>query len=130
MVASERYERDLRKAFSVMREDSEERILARVRAIFLSYLAHLPAPLGEELWMWYADRAGSGDERFSGVRELAVHLGAIIDMFDRAFDEDRTPLDEDEWELVRNLVNSVSPEMNMGILENVMQILMDHGSLG
>ena len=81
-------------------------------------------------YTWYADRATSGDERWSGARELALHLSAIIDIFDRAFDEDRTPLDEDEWELVRSLVNAASPEIDMGTLEYVMQVLMDHGALG
>ena len=130
MVASERYERDLRKAFAAMREEPEERVLPRVRPIFFSYLSQLPAALGEELWNWYADRALGGDERFAGGRELALHLSAIIDIFDHAYDEDRTPLGEDEWELIRSVVNAVSPEMDMRTLEYVMQLLMDHGSLG
>jgi len=130
VVASERYERDVRRALKDLRDSGEAERLARVKPIFLTYIGHVPVALREELWEWYADRHVEGDPRFGDVMGLAVHLSGIIDIYDRAYDERRSPLDEDEWDLVHSLTNEGSPDMPMDTLEYVMQILMDRGRLG
>jgi hypothetical protein len=130
VVASERYERDVRKALGALRESGDDERLARVGPLFLSYVGHLPALAREELWGWYLDRHTGGDRRFPDVTSLAMRLAAVIDVFDRAYDARRTPLDRDEWELIQETSNEASPEMDMPTLEYVMQLLMDNGILG
>mgnify|MGYP001012704883 CR=1 FL=1 len=130
MVASERFERDVGRALRGASERPEAERLAQVGALFVGSLRHLPAPLVEEIRAWYTDLYVSGDPRVSGLEALTARLSAIIDIFDRAYDPRRTPLDDDEWELVRALVNEHSPEMSLSLLEYVMQLLMDRGDIG
>jgi hypothetical protein len=130
VVASERYQRDVRKALTALREGTEDQRRARVAPLVLPYVGHMPKLQREELWDWYVDRYSGGDPRFPDVMSLSVRLGVIIDVFDRAYDARRTPLDDDEWELVRHLANEGSPEMPMDTLSYVMQLLMDQGRLG
>jgi hypothetical protein len=130
VVASERYERDIRRAFKELREAPEAKQLAGVKPIFFTYVGHIPAPLREEMWVWYVDLYMDQDPRFTGVQGLAMHLSGIIDIFDGAYDPGRSPLGDDEWELVHTLTNEGSPEMPMHTLEYVMQLLMDRGRLG
>lgn len=130
VVASERYERDIRRAFKDLREKSDSAQLVAVKPIFFPYVGHIPDAQREELWGWYADRFLDQDPRFPNVQTLAMRLSAIVDIFDGAYDATRSPLDEDEWELVQMLTNEGSPDIPMRTLEYVMQLLMDRGRLG
>ena len=130
MVASERYERDVRRALKDLRESTDAARLARIGPIFLTYLGHLPTQVREELWAWYVERHMDQDPRLSSVEDLALRLSAIVDIYDRAYDARRIALDEDEWELVHELTNEGSPDIPMDTLQYVMQLLMDRGRLG
>jgi hypothetical protein len=130
MVASERYERDVRRALRGPEQASDDERLLRVGSIFLSFLPDVPEPLREEIRSWYVDLYTSGDPRLPNLEALILRFSAIIDIFDQAYDAKRSPLDDEEWELVHSLVNTHSPEMDLGILQYVMQILMDRGNIG
>jgi hypothetical protein len=130
MVTSERFERDVRRALRAQERATEEERLAVVGSQFLLALPHIPEPLREELRTWYVDCFTSGDPRFPDLNALIFRLSAVIDIFDNAYDARRTPLDDDEWELIRTLVNVHSPEMKLSTLEYVMQLLMDRGDIG
>ncbi len=119
MVASERYERDVRRALRGPEQASDDERLLLVGSIFLSSLPDVPEPLREEIRSWYVDLYTSGDPRLPDLEALILRFSAIIDI-----------LDDEEWELVQSLVNTHSPEMNLGILQYVMQILMDRGDIG
>jgi hypothetical protein len=130
MVASERFERDVRRALRDQEQSSKDELLSRVGAIFLSYLPHVPPPVREEIQAWYLDCHVNGDPRFPSLWAVALRMSAVIDMFDQAYDPERAPLDDDEWELIRFLVNAHSPEMKLATLEYVMQLIMDRGDIG
>jgi hypothetical protein len=130
MVASERYERDVRRALRGPEEASDDERLSRVGSIFLASLPHVPEPLREEIRSWYFDRFAFGDPRLPDLEALIRRFSAIIDIFDQAYDPKRSPLDDEEWGLVRSLVNTHSPEMDLHILQYVMQLLMDRGDIG
>ena len=129
MVTSERFERDVRRSWKAAEKATEEQRLSAMGSLFLSSLPHLPEPLREELRTWYTDCFTEGDPRFPDLQALLFRLSAIIDIFDNAYDARRTPLDDDEWELIRTLVNVHSPEMKLSTLEYVMQLLMDRGDI-
>jgi hypothetical protein len=130
MVASERYDRDVRRALKAAEGLPAETSLARIGPVFLTYVGHVPTRLGEEILAWYVDCLVTGDPRFPDPHAVAARLSAVVDIFDRAYDAVRSPLDDDEWDLVRTLVNEHSPDMKLDILEYIMQILMDRGDIG
>lgn len=130
MVASERFERDVRRALRAVGQDAGEERVAVVGAQFLSALPGVPEPLAEELRAWYLDCYSGGDARFPDLDALILRLSAVVDVFDHAYDPKRSPLDDEEWELIRTLVNVHSPEMALPTLQYVMQLLMDRGHIG
>ncbi len=105
-----------------------EQQIEAIREAFCSQLNGIPVVVGQELFDFYQDRlaATEGED----IYLWADHLIDVIDLFDRAYDEQRNPLDEEEWDLIQDVVSDCAGVMDEEILFYVMQRIVDRGRLG
>jgi hypothetical protein len=99
-----------------------------IREAFCSQLGGVPKTARQELFDFYQDRlaAREGED----IYLWADHLIDVIDLFDRAYDEQRNPLDEEEWDLIEDVVSDCAGVMDEETLFYIMQRIVDRGRLG
>jgi len=102
--------------------------LKAIRSSFCRSLDVIPETARQELFDFYQDRLESTEGR--DIHVWAEHLLDIIDLFDRSYDDERNPLDEEEWDLIQDVVSDCAGIMDEDVLLYVMQRIVDRGRLG
>jgi hypothetical protein len=105
-----------------------EEHLKAIRSSFCRSLDVIPQTARQELFDFYQDRLESTEGE--DLHAWADHLLDIIDLFDRSYDDQRDPLDEEEWDLIQDVVSDCAGIMDEDVLLFIMQRIVDRGRLG
>lgn len=87
----------------------------------------MPEPMKEDLveYFLHPTSLDSGDE----VLDRARYFSAVVDLFAEDYDEDADPIRAEDWRLIRDVVNDFAVELDMGIVNYVMRLVVDHHQL-
>jgi hypothetical protein len=127
MYISDRYLKQVRKIRRNSQDKSEERLLAEIREAFLVQFNQLPANMRHDLFNAFVEIYFDSDTRFRDVFEFAEHLGALIDLYNREFDDPNRKMTDQEWMVVKNLTDDFAEELDIETLTYVMNQLLSGG---
>jgi hypothetical protein len=102
-----------------------EDTIRRAEEAFYRCLADLPQPFLEEAFRYYADRIrrAETDELYDAV----YHVGDVIDLLAREYDEQNAPLAEDEWQFLQELVSDHADQIDMETVSYIMGAALSGG---
>jgi hypothetical protein len=102
-----------------------EDVIRQSREAFHQALGHLPSPFLDEAFRYYADRmlrAEAGE-----LYDLLYHLGSVIDLLAREYDEQNERLTDDEWQFLQELVSDFADQLDMETVSYVMGAALSGG---
>jgi hypothetical protein len=127
LYVSDRYLKKVRKIRQNSQGKPEERILAETREAFLVQFGHLPLNMKHDLFNAFVELYVSGESPYPDVFEFAQHLSALVDLYNREFDDPNIKMSEKEWIAVKNLTDEFAEELDIETLTYVMNQLLSGG---
>jgi hypothetical protein len=126
MFTSERYLTRLARLRKEHRDAPLDDQVALARDAFIGLFPGLPKLMVEEIHDAFSDRISSRLVPGELYLERASYLADIADLFNGQYDEQNDPIHEDDWSLVSEIVNDYAIELDMGIVNYVMRLVVDH----
>jgi hypothetical protein len=129
MFVSERFYKQLSKIRKNSPGKPEERLVAEVREVFFAALRDLPENMMHDLFNFYValHYEKKDQDKDRDVYGFADHLGAVIDLFNREYDEANGPLSQQEWLTVKELSDEYAEEIDLETLTYIMNLLLSAG---
>ena len=126
MYTSERFLSRLARLRKEHREAPTGEQVELVHSAFTGMLGAVPAVMIEEIHDRFSDRLmarlGPGELYLDHARYLAD----VADLFNGQYDDRNDPILPDDWELIAEIVNDYAIELDMGIVNYVMRLVVDH----
>lgn len=107
--------------------ESTERFLDDVQAAFASTLPFLPEPMQAELFDFFSRKYRADEEHYT--LDDALFLGEIVDLFTGEYNEETDPLDDEDWDFVRDVIDENALELDMQTVNYVMKLVVDKGAI-
>ncbi len=127
MYVSDRYLKKVRKIRQNSQGKPDERILAEIREAFLVQFGHLPVNMRHDLFNAFVELYYGGESPYRDVFEFSEHLSAVVDLYNREFDDPNAKMSEREWISVKNLTDEFAEELDIDTLTYVMNQLLSEG---
>lgn len=67
--------------------------------------------------------------RFDDRDALVQRLADLVDLLWMEYDGDADPLERQDWEVVRDVVDEYAPELEMDLVQYVMERVVEHRAL-
>jgi len=129
MYVSDRYHKHVRKIRSNSEDKPEERLIAEVREVYLAHLNHLPMNMRHDLFNSFVEMYYVTENQHQDVFEFAEHLGGLIDLFNREYDDPNMTMSDREWIVVRDVTDEFAEELDIETLTYVMNQLLSEGHI-
>jgi len=127
MFQSSAFQKQLRKIDSSAADKDEDRIVEEVRSAFEHSLSFLPGPMQAELFDFFSRKYRA--DAASYTVDDALFLGEVIDLFTGEYDEEKDPLDSEDWDFVKDSIDENALELDMQLVNYVMKLVVDKGAL-
>lgn len=127
MFASERFRRRMSRVRKEFRLAQEDEIRGETAHAFDLVLSHLPEDLRVDLFAYLMDRYPQRKGAYPGLLEYAEYLGDVVDLFNQDYDEQSDPLFREDWDYVRDTVSDYAPDLDMGLVNYIMQLVVAKG---
>ena len=129
MYVSDRYHKHVRKIRRNSKDKPKERLLAEVRDVYLAYLDNLPMNMRHDLFNFFVETYYRTKNKHQDIFEFAEHLGGLIDLFNREYDDPNATMSDREWIAVRNLTDEFADDLDIETLTYVMNQLLSGGHI-
>lgn len=102
-----------------------DNVIRRAQEAFSRCLADLPQAFLEEAFAYFAEqiRRAPQDELY----DAAYHVGDVIDLLAREYDEQNAPLADEEWQFLQELVSDFADQLDMETVSYVMGAALSGG---
>ncbi|MFP4566695.1 MAG: hypothetical protein ACLFNX_09355 [Spirochaetaceae bacterium] len=127
MFQSNGFRKRLRKIDSSVDRDDGPRRIDEIRGAFSASLSFLPEPMRAELFDHFSAKYRA--EASSYTVDDALFLGDVIDLFSGAYDDEQDPLDAEDWDFVKDIIDENALELDMDTINYVMKLVVDKGAL-
>ena len=125
--ASDYYYKQIDRIWRKSHQSPPDKMIAEMRETFLASLDFLPDAVTHGLFNYCVQHFYANRNRYGSFHEVAEHMGNIVDLFNREYDERADPLGEDEWRAVQKLVSENAGEIELEVLEYVMKQIVSAG---
>ena len=129
MYVSDRYYKHVRKIRSNSKDKPKEQLLAEVREVYLAYLDNLPINMKHDLFNSFVEMYYGTENQYQDIFGFAEHLGGLIDLFNREYDDPNVTMSDREWIAVRDLTDEFAEELDIETLTYVMDQLLSGGHI-
>jgi len=127
MFHSSGFQKRLRKIDSSVDRGGEQRRIDEIRDAFSASLSALPEPMRAELFDHFSSKYRADESSYTV--DDAIFLGDVIDLFTGAYDDERDPLDADDWDFVKDIIDENALELDMDTINYVMKLVVDKGAI-
>jgi hypothetical protein len=127
MFHSSGFQKRLRKIDSSVDRGDEQRRINEIRDAFSASLSSLPEPMRAELFDHFSSKYRADESSYT--IDDAIFLGDVIDLFTGAYDDERDPLDADDWDFVKDIIDENALELDMDTINYVMKLVVDKGAI-
>lgn len=127
MFHSSGFQKRLRKIDSSIDRGDEQQRVDAIRDAFSASLSSLPEPMRAELFDYFSSKYRADESGYTV--EDAIFLGDVIDLFTGAYDDERDPLDADDWDFVKDIIDENALELDMDTINYVMKLVVDKGAI-
>jgi hypothetical protein len=127
MFQSSGFLKRLRKIDSSVDRGDEQRRIDEIRDAFSASLSSLPESMRAELFDHFSSKYRADESSYTV--DDAVFLGDVIDLFTGGYDDERDPLDADDWDFVKDIIDENALELDMDTINYVMKLVVDKGAI-
>ena len=103
-----------------MTDDPE---LHQAEALFLRHAPDLPNGMASEVFL-HAVQSDRPPE------ELPQHLADMVDLLWMQYDDEADPLQQDDWLVLRDLVDENAVELDLALVQYIMERVVSHHAIG
>jgi hypothetical protein len=129
MYVSDKYHKHVRKIRSNSKDKPEERLLGEIREVYLANLNNLPVNMRHDLFNSFVQMYYESENQRQDIFVFAEHLGGVIDLFNREYDDANTTMSDREWIVVRDLTDEFADDLDLETLTYVMNELLSGGHI-
>lgn len=129
MNMSERFYRNLDRIGNRHRNDGLDVAVEVVRKVFEEAMGKVPEELTGSIYLRFLDTFNKSGKPESEFVETAYRLGIYVDLFWMEYDAKNSPLPEEDWDFLREVVSSSAGELDLKILTYVMGQIVEGGKL-
>ena len=129
MYVSDKYNKHVRKIRSNSKDKPEERLLGEIREVYLANLNNLPVNMRHDLFNSFVQMYYESENQRQDIFVFAEHLGGVIDLFNREYDDANTTMSDREWIVVRDLTDEFADDLDLETLTYVMNELLSGGHI-
>ena len=126
MFTSERFLSRVARLRKEHRDEPVDRQVELAREAFLGLLGRLPPAMAREAYEVFSERVLERAGAEGCFFDHAAYLSDLADLFNGQYDTDNDPLVAEDWPLVAEIVNDYALEMDMGTVNYVMCLVIDH----
>lgn len=127
MFQSSGFQKRLRKIDSSVDRGDEQRRIDEIREAFSASLSSLPEPMRAELFDHFSGKYRADESSYTV--DDAIFLGDVIDLFTGTYDDERDPLDREDWDFVKDIIDENALELDMDTINYVMKLVVDKGAI-
>jgi hypothetical protein len=123
MYLSDRFIRNTEKMIRKNREKPEDELIAMVRKNFFSAASEVPEECRHQIFNHFVNRylEQRADNK---LHNMIRSLGEVVDLFRKEYDERNDPLEDEDWEVIRNCVKECAGDMDMSVVTYIMKLLV------
>ena len=129
MYGSERFRRRMLKLPRSHPDATPQQRIDQARSGFSACLSGFPEGLVDDVFEYFHDKNAPLLQADGTLPEYSERMGAMLDLFLLDYDVSGDPLTHEDWQFVRDTVDTFAVDMDMDVVNYIMALIVEKGAL-
>jgi hypothetical protein len=119
MDTSKFYSKEIGKVFKKNHDKQLDEYKNELKTVFINCFNYLSKDISEEIYYKFVT---DSQREF---KEALYNMVNIFELFEENYDLENDPLNQEEWDFIKILINESSDDLDIDLIKYIMQVILD-----